>query len=267
MTAIIKRIFKDRYISLMAYSIGGIVLVLMYVALIPSFQQSQLQLQEVLKALPENLMKAFGMTGVDMSTLEALLAIKQYNMVWPMLLMFFSVSLGGSMIAGEVENRTIELVLSSAKSRVQIFIAKYLAGLAYVVIFVVSTTLCAIPLAKLFGYSAVTANYFTLMYLSLALAFAIYGLTMLFSSIFSSKGKVFGLSGLSYVAMYVLFILVELKDSLDKLKYFSFFYYYNINDALLYNKLDITSILVFVGVGLISSIVALIIFNSRDFAV
>lgn len=267
MSAIIKRIFKDRFVSMISYSIGGILLVLLYVAMLPSIQESQAQLQEVLKTMPESLMKALGATGIDMGSLEALLAMKQYNMIWPMLLMFFQISFAASLVSGEVENRTIEIVLSSAKSRLKIFAAKYLAGAIYSIIFVITTTLCAIPLAEIFGYEYLAANYFTLMYLSLALAFAVYGISMLLSTIFSSKGKVYAISGLLYVGMYVLFILTTLKESLESLKYFSFFYYYNINDALISNKIDTIAILVFIAVGLITSIAAAIIFNDRDFAV
>jgi ABC-type transport system involved in multi-copper enzyme maturation permease subunit len=105
------------------------------------------------------------------------------------------------------------------------------------------------------------------MYLSLAFGWAVYSLSIFFSSIFSSRGRVYSLSGLLYVAMYVIFILVALKDSLKNLQYISFFYYYNINDALIHNRLDHQSMAVFLGVGLISTVLALIVFQRRDIAV
>lgn len=267
MYAIIKRLFRDRFVSLISYSVGGILLVLLYVAMIPSLQDSQAQIEEIMKTMPEGLLKALGVTGIDMSSLEALLAMKQYNMIWPLLMIFFLVSFAATTIAGEIENRTIEIVLSSAKSRIEIFMSKYFAGLIYMIVFVVATTICAIPLAELFGYDYLGANYFTLMYLSLAFAFAVYGISMLLSAVFPSKGRVYSISGLLYVLMYVIFILVSLKESLDTLKYMSFFYYYNINDALIFNKLDATSIVVFVSIGLITSILSAVVFSKRDFAV
>ncbi|MCX6809992.1 MAG: ABC transporter permease subunit [Candidatus Berkelbacteria bacterium] len=267
MIAIIKRALRDRFIPFISYSIGGIVLVWMYIALLPSVQQSQVQLQDVMKAMPEGLMKALGVSGVNLASLEALLAMKQYNMIWPLLMIFFIVSFAGGMIAGEVENRTIEIVLSSAKSRAKIFFSKYLSGIIYLILFVVATTLCAIPMAKLYGYEYAAPNYYTLMYLSLCFGLAVYGLSILFSSLFSSRGKVYGISGILFVAMYVLFILVSLKDSLKNLQYISFFYYYNINDALIHNKIDGLSVFVFLSIGLIASLLALIIFLDRDFAV
>ena len=268
MSTIIYRILKDKFVGFISYTFGSIVLVLMYVALLPSITQSSAQFNEIMKSLPESLTKIFGLGGsAAYDTLEGLLAMKQYNLVWPMLLMFFFVSMAGAMIAGEVENRTIEIVMSSSLSRFKIFVSKYIAGLIYLILFVVLTTLSAIPLAKLYGYAAQNANYFSLMYLSLALGFAVYGISILLSSIFSSKGKVNGLSGLIYIGMYVLFIVVSLKDSLSKLKYLSFFYYYNVNDALIFNKLNMTSILIFIALGLLTSLAALAIFETRDFAV
>lgn len=266
MLTITKRILRDRFVGFVSYTIGGILLVLMYVAILPSVQQSQAQLNDFIKNLPEGLIKAFGMSG-DFGSLQGMLALKQYNLVWPLLLIFLVVSLAGAVIAGEIENRSIEIILSSAKSRVEIFFGKYMAGLTYMVVFVVATTLCAIPLAKFYGLAYQTANYYTLMYLSLALGFAVLGLSYLFSSLFSNKSRVFAISGIIYIAMYVLFILTSLKDSLKDLQYLSFFYYYNVNDALLYNKLDHLALVVFVAIGLIASVLALVVFIERDIAV
>lgn len=267
MFQIAKRIFKDRWIALLSYLLGSVGLVFLYVALLPMVQESQVQVQEVLKSMPEGLLKAFGIVGVDLNSLEALLAMKHFNLVWPALLIFLLVSFAGGVIAGEIENRTIEITLASAKSRTKIFLGKYLSGIIYMAIFVVVSVLSAIPIAKFYGYDYSAHNYYTLMYLSLGLGFAVYGISFLLSSIFSSRSRVYAVSGLLYIAMYVLFIVVELNQSLENLKYLSFFYYYGVNDALIFDKLSSTSMIVFILCGLIPSIAALQIFNKRDISV
>lgn len=266
MFAITTRILRDRFITFLSYTLGSVALVWLYVTMMPTVQESQVQVQEVLKTMPEGFLKAFGISGIDLNSLEALLATKQYNLVWPMLLIFLTVSIAGGLIAGEIENHTIELTLSSAKSRFEIFLGKYLAGFIYTILFVIATTLCAIPIANLYGYDHAVSNYYSLMYLALAFGWATYSLAILFSSIFSSKGKVYFSFGMIYLVMYVVFILTTLKDSLKDLQYLSFFYYFNINDSLIFNNVDSTSIIVFLGVGILSFIASLIAFNERDVA-
>ena len=251
---------------LASYSIGGIALVWLYIALLPTVQQSQVQMQEILKTMPEGLLKALGMSGADLGSLEMLLAMKQYNMVWPLLLIFLVVSIAGGIIAGEIENRTIEITLSAPKSRTEIFLGKYLAGFIYMIIFVAATTLCAIPLAKIYGFQYQAANYFTLFYLSLAFGWAVYSASIFLSSVFSSRGRVYAISGLVYVTMYVLFIVTTLKESLKNLQYLSFFYYYNYNNALVHNHIVRLDMLVFLAVAIVFSIAGLIAFQNRDIA-
>lgn len=241
-------------------------MVWMYIALLPTVQESQAQFQEIVKTLPENLIKALGIADVDMSSLESLLALKHYNLMWPIIAAFLLISLAAALISGEIENRTIEITLSSALNRSQIFLGKYVAGLLFLLIFVVSTTLFAVPLAIFYNYSYNFQSHLTIMYLSLAFAFAIYSLSICFSAIFSSKGRVYFVMAMMLVLMYVLYIISTLKESLADLKYLSFFYYYNFSDALLHQKIDEISLWVFLGLGLLSSIAAYLVFNKRDIA-
>jgi len=266
MLAITKRIWRDRLMPLVAYSVGGIALVWLYIALLPTVQQSQVQMQEILKTMPEGLLKAFGMSGVDLGSLETLLAMKQYNMVWPLLLIFLVVSIAGGIIAGEIENRTIEITLAAPKSRAEVFLGKYLAGFIYMIIFVAATTLCTIPLAELHNCQYQAANYFTLFYLSLAFGWAVWGISIFLSSIFSSRGRVYSIFGIIYVVMYVLFIVTTLKESWKNLEYLSFFYYYNYNDALIHNHLGRLEMLVFLVVAIVFSLAGFIAFKKRDIA-
>ena len=90
---------------------------------------------------------------------------------------------------------------------------------------------------------------------------------MFFSAIFSEKGKAnFTVLGI-LIVMYFINIIALLKDNLDKLKYLSFFYYFNYNDILVHNKIDHLTWWVFIGTFVVSTVVALIWFNKRDIAI
>ncbi|MCL5795822.1 MAG: hypothetical protein M1338_05725, partial [Patescibacteria group bacterium] len=96
---------------------------------------------------------------------------------------------------------------------------------------------------------------------------AIFSFSILFSVIFSDKGKVFFISSGIIVTMYVLNILASLKENLSTLKYYSFFHYFNPNDALIYHKIDHWAYWMFGGVAIVCTILAAIWFSRRNVAV
>ena len=64
--------------------------------------------------------------------------------------------------------------------------------------------------------------------------------------------------------MYALNIISSLKDNLSDLKYFSFFYYFDINKALLNQTIDDMSVYIFIGTIIICVLSSAIIFNRKD---
>ena len=66
--------------------------------------------------------------------------------------------------------------------------------------------------------------------------------------------------------MYALNIFSTFQESLKDLKYASFFYYYDQNSALIDSHIATLSIVVFLAVGIICTIVGAIAFVKRDIA-
>ena len=66
------------------------------------------------------------------------------------------------------------------------------------------------------------------------------------------------------LVMYVLNVVAKLIEGFDNLKYFSFFHYYNYNDALIRNTLDTAGVLVFVGAAVIFTAAGALWFHKRD---
>jgi len=84
------------------------------------------------------------------------------------------------------------------------------------------------------------------------------------SSIFSSTGKVTTTVLVIFIFMYALNILSSLKESLQGLQYFSFFYYFDFSLALVDGKLDPLGVGMFLGLGMIMSLIGLVMFIKRD---
>lgn len=268
MFAIIKRTIKNRKIFILAYSLAIVLFSLMYVSLFPTIKKAAEQLAGLMETFPEGLIAAFGIEDATqmLERLEGFMAGELFSFIWPLMVIFIMVSLAAYVVAGEVENGTIEIQLSQPISRVKIFLSQYLAGLIILLFFVLISVYSIIPLAIIFNIEYSIAGYHKLTILGFLFGFAIYSISLLISSFFSDKGKANFLAGGILILMYVINIIAALNESLSDLKYLSFFYYFNATEALVKNSINLSAYLVFVLVGVVSVIVAAFWFNKRDMA-
>ncbi|MCX6810466.1 MAG: ABC transporter permease subunit [Candidatus Berkelbacteria bacterium] len=255
---------KERKWPMLIYSMSSILLLLLYVALYPSMASQSQQLAEVMKSMPEALMKALGSSAAQLTnfSLEALLASKQFSVVFQALAAIFAISIAANDLAGEIETGTIEFLLSQPISRTKLYFSRFFSGSLLLIIFCILSTVTVIPIAKLFhvDYSAVV--YWRLLFVSVLYSLAIYSFSYVLSAIFSVKGRVTGIAGGIITLMYVVFIISSLKESLDKLKYLSFFHYFSAD--VLYTGVDKLGVWIFIAIIIICTTAGALVFNQRD---
>ena len=193
------------------------------------------------------------------------LATEMFSFIFPIILVALVVGIGSAAIAGEVERGTIEFLLSQPISRTKLFFSRYLAGASMLAGFTAILIFSIIPLSKLYYTDISFSNVARFWLVGFLFGLAILSLSFLASSIFSDSGKPNFVVTSIIVVMYVLNILASLKPSLDKLKYFSFFHYYDPPSTLGNGALLAPSMLwVFLGVSVVSTILAVWWFNRRD---
>jgi len=261
------RTVKDRKVAIIVYCLAVIAFLWMYVALFPAFRDQSATFNEMMKSYPQDFMKAFGVENIDMGSLESYLAMEQFGIVWPLMAAFLMISLAGMMLSGEIEKGTAEIILSRPVSRQQIFWARYLVGIAVLVVFVLCSVMATIPLARIYNVDYSVHNFWTMSMACFLFGWAIFSIAFMFSAIFSERSKVYMLTGGLLVLMYVIKVVSALKESLDKLKYFSFFYYYDANRALVENAIDGKTWLVFMSVVVVCTVIGVLVFRKRDVAV
>lgn len=266
MWAVFWRAIKDRRIILLVYCLASIGLMLLYIGLFPSIKEQSASLEQLVKSYPEALLKAFNFDINSFTTIEGFLAGEQFSFVWPIMLMFMLIGYAGSALASEIERGTIEVILAQPISRTKLFFGRYFAGLLMLFLFVILSIFPALPIISAYDISYKFDNFLTLAILCFLFGWALLSIGMMFSSIFSDKGKVFFITGGLLVVMYVLNIVAVLKDNLSDLKYLSFFYYFNHSAALIYDKIDNLAYWVFVGVALVCTLIGAIWFSKRDIA-
>jgi ABC-2 type transport system permease protein len=259
---------RDRYGAVLIYCGVVLGLIVMYVGLYPSLQSQSQQYAEIFKSFPDSFMKAFGFDSAQafFFSLESFLSAEQYSLTWPILAAILSMSFAANNIAHEIENGTIEFILSLPVSRLKFYLGRYFAGLVLLAIFTASSVLSAIPVAKLYDVPCVWENYFKLSFGAFLFVAAIYSIATFFSAMMSEKSKTYAVSAGIVIGMYILNVISSLKDGLADLKYFSFFHYFSPAKLLVDGEIDIHSVWVF-GLTIIFFIAAgAFIYSKRDIA-
>ena len=267
MLAIFWRTVKDRRSSLVAYLVAAVVFMWLYVALFPSMQAESEALAVALESIPDAFITAFGIEDLNITTIENFLSMEHFSFVWPIMVILLLLAIAGRGFAGEIEQGTVEILLSCPVSRIQVFAARYLVGVFSLLVFTVVSVFSVVPLAALHGVEYAIASFASVAVVSLLFGWTILSIGVLFSVVFSERSRVYMATGGILLVMYVLNVVSALKEELADLRLMSFFHYYNYNDALIRNQLNLDGVLVFVAAALVCTIVAAWWFTRRDIAV
>lgn len=267
MFAIVWRTLKDKKTLLISFILGGVGMAWMYAALFPAIAKMSESYSEILKSFPEAFLEAFGIGEEMLTGFESYMSSEHFGLVWPIMLIFLIASFAGTAISREIEKGTMEILLSLPISRLKIFFGKYFSGLIALAAFILFSVLAIIPLAEAYNIDYVVSHFFTMSLLGFLFGWAVFGLSMFFSALFSDRSKVYMAIGILMIGMYVIKIVAILSDKLDKLKYLSFFHYYDAPEALAKNSISPETIIVFVSVAIITTALAAYRFSRRDVAV
>jgi len=236
----------------------------MFIAMFPIVQEQTEGIMAMIEGMPEGFMKAFGVDAESFTTVEGFLAAKQYSATWPMMVILLLVALAGTVIAGEIEKGSIEISLSRPVSRTKIYFGRYFVGLISLAAFTFCSVFSVIPLAELYNIDIAFSNVFKLSIITFLFGWAILSLAMLLSSIFSEKNRVYMVVGSLMIGMYILNTIALIKESIEYVKYVSFFHYLDTVGALIFNTIGNTSVIVFICVAIICTIIGMLIFQKRD---
>jgi len=267
MLTVFWRLLKDRKNSILMFSIFGTGMLWLYILMFPSMAKLGQDLISYMEALPPAVTDLFPVSEATFANVENFLAMEHYSLMVPMFIIFMLVATAAAAFASEIERGTAEILLSRPISRIKLFFSRYFVGIASLVIFIVASTLMIIPLAGLHNVDYSLTNFISISILCLIFGWAVFSVSILMSAIFSEKGKVYMVMGGMMVGMYVLQIVASISEKWDYVQYFSFFYYYDYNKAILENSIDVTNTVLFAVVAVVCSIAGAYWFNKRDVAI
>ena len=264
---IIRRELSFRRNSIIIFCAIVFVLVVLYTFIFPVIQAQSAKFDQLISSLG-SVYKAIGIQGrVSFNNLDSYMSTELFGFTWPLLASLFSLILAGTTVAGEIESGTLGMLLALPISRGRIFLVKFLAGLVFLVVFVIISTFSIIPLAEIIGVHFNITSYFLTALMATLFVISFFSLGLLVSATFSEKSHVYGVMGILLVVMYVANSLANLISSLSWLKYSSFFHYFDAQTLLVNHQLDLSSIILFCSVSILSLISGAQILRKRDIVI
>lgn len=219
-------------------------------------------LNEMLKVFPEEVLKAFNMdiSGID----NAFGWLKSEGFVFVLLITgIYSGILGSNILLKEESEKTIEYLNSLPVTRNDIALKKVLVGLMYIVLMV----LC-VGVFNYIGLS-ISGDFDKKLYMLLSVtpifsSIAIFGVCLFLSSFAHKTKNTLGISLAIVFISYFLNIASEMSDSVEFLKYVSFFTLADIRNVII--NISINPLIVFISLLLTSIFIflTLVVYNRKD---
>ena len=254
---------RDGRRGLLWWALGLIGLTVVTVAPYPAIREMP-GLEDLLEGMPDALLALIGET--DLLSPAGYLNSQLFGSIVPILFMVYSVAAGAGAIAGEEDNRTLDLLLANPVGRTRVVVEKTLAmviGLALLgAILWVAIYLPSVAVdMDLDPAHLAAANLSAVLF-----GFFMGGLALMIGAATGSRGLSIGLGVAVGVAAFLVNSLAPLVEALEPLQRLSPFYYYYGSDPLR-NGLDPLHAAVLAVGGLLFVVVAVIGFRRRDVGV
>jgi ABC-2 type transport system permease protein len=260
MLAIFKRKLVKNWLVILGWGVGLALLGYYMFTFYDSFFEQNVNLQEMLQALPEGFMAFFG-EDVNPLTPRGFLTLEFFSYI-PVILGILLVSRASKLIRGDEENGTLELILSQPISRSALFWGRLMSLLVSLLLILVITWAG-------FSLGLETTEEITMEQVALirpfvsllAVLLVFLGLALLLSMVLPS-GIAGLISGIVLISSFFITSMARLDEDLEFVNHFSPLKYYQSGQAI--EGLDAGNLLILVGAGALFLLISWVIFLRRD---
>ncbi len=260
----INRELKVNFKSLLIWVITVMSILLIVFLMYPtiSSNSSEININDIVKIMPENLLAAFNIDLVDISSVDGF--FKTEGMV--LLMLIYSVyasQLGATILLKEESDKTIEYLYSKPVSKKSILTSKIVAGLLNIIFFITLITLFVV-IGLMF--SNVPIVDVLLLNVSMLIPTILVFLIAIYISTFFRKTKQmnaisYGIVFLSYFAN----IFSDMSSNIEWLKYFSFYTLADVRNQVANNQFNFYFIVIFIIISLIIIILSFRNYNLKEY--
>lgn len=260
LATITTKTLRDGRRSLFWWVLGLASLTVVTIAFFPALANFP-GLDEMMSQLPPALINLLG--DADLLSPEGYLNANLYGALVPLLFAFFAIAAGTGAIAGEEENRTLDLLLANPVSRTRVVLEKALAMVIGLAVLGVALWLATYLPAAVVDMGIDPLNLVAINVSAALFGFFMGGLALAVGGSTGSRGLAIGIGAAVGVTAYLVNALAPLVEALEPLQRLSPFYYYLGADPLR-NGLDPVHAGVLAVGGLLFVLVAAFGFRRRD---
>lgn len=265
MTPLLKRELKVNLKSLIIWTLSIGLLLFVTIATFSQMEDSVKQMNDIVKSLPEAMVKAFGMDKMDITTIEGFYGTKGYIMI-TLFGSIYGIILGSNILAKEKDEKTIEVLLSKPIERKYIAKEKIKALILNILIFSIVNFILVYLGFIIFSKSKVNLK------LVLWFGFAPFLLNLMFASIavllstLVKKGRgAFGISFGIIILAYFFNILSAISKNLEWLGNISPFKYVDGAVIITNGGMEVKNIIIMLVIIVVTLMSTVIIYDKKDF--
>lgn len=265
MIPVIRWELTQRRLYLLWWCLGVIALVAMLMSIYPSIHQQASQLDQIFKQLPASV-RALRGGETDLTSPAGYLNAELFYISLPLLLIIMSVGLGGSLLAKDEQDHTLELLLARPVSRGAVLFGKAVSGIILVLSVGLIGTVATVVLAKVVGMDLAMryiafAGLFTTIF-SLAFGAIAFGLSA--ASIVSRRLGI----AVAVIASFGGYLIQSLSSASDWIKTPATWlpYHYFVPRDILAGNIDRGFVIYMAAIFLVSAVISYLGFRRRDLA-
>ena len=230
-----------------------------YPTLVEGNQQA---LNDLVNQLPPYMEALFGQMA-GFTSPEGYLDAKLYLLFMPFVLMVYTIRFGLSIIAGEEQAKTIDILLANPISRTRVVLEKYAAMLVATALIVASVAAGVWLAATLYTFDIDTRGLIAISLHLYALIITLGTLAMFIANATANTWGAAGITALVAVVSYFINSFATLSETAERLRPLSLFYYYRGHEPL-FSGVHVGDLLVFTTLTIVFLVLGVIAVNRRD---
>lgn len=258
-----RKTVSDRWRGTSVYAGAIAAYVLLLAAVFPTFSKIS-GIKNFIDKYPKGLIKFFGVQRFDISSFNNYLTLEFLAVIWVVIMAAFIIAFARNMVAGELSDGTLELLLAQPIERWKVLTSEGLALLGGIICLVVVTVVSIFAFGVAFGVKLSYSGYAAFLPLAVALFAAIAGYSVLLSAALSDPRQVaMGAAGLTLV-FYLVHFAGTYSKVFEKIDWFGIFHYYNPQKVLDSGSVPVRDILLLLAFAAVGFTTALWVFQRRD---
>ena len=259
-------------VGVISWSVVLVLWALLVVWIYPSLEDTGVNFEDYLNAMPEQLRASMGIAGEAEAALMFNAGAFTYlgflnveYISWlPLLLGIYAVVYCGGLISKEVERGTLDVVLSQPVERTTFLLSKLAGFLTLALAATVASTLAVLLGALTIGEDANLSNVVAVHAVSFLLVAAIAGYSTLASCVSLDPGRSLAVAGIVTALTYFANVLGSAIGAVGWVKYGSLFYYYDSLQVIAEGEINWAGIAVYVAVFVITTAASVLVFRRKD---